>query len=66
VALEDGDTASRLLHGMKGSAGYMEQQELQALCSDLEQEADHGNWPQVRAAMPELRHLLEQAATSTR
>jgi HPt (histidine-containing phosphotransfer) domain-containing protein len=59
-------TASRLLHGLKGSAGYLEEQELQALCGELEMAADHGNWPQVDAAMPQLRRLLEQvSATST-
>jgi CheY-like chemotaxis protein len=57
----DSETASRLLHGMKGSAGYLEEQELQALCGDLELEADHGNWEQVESAMPHLRRLLEQA-----
>jgi HPt (histidine-containing phosphotransfer) domain-containing protein len=46
---------------MKGSAGYLEEQELQALCGDLELEADHGNWEQVESAMPHLRRLLEQA-----
>jgi signal transduction histidine kinase/ligand-binding sensor domain-containing protein/CheY-like chemotaxis protein len=62
----DSETASRLLHGMKGSAGYLEEQELQALCGDLELEADHGNWAQVESAMPLLRRLLERArATST-
>jgi signal transduction histidine kinase/ligand-binding sensor domain-containing protein/CheY-like chemotaxis protein len=57
----DSETASRLLHGMKGSAGYLEEQELQALCGDLELEADHGNWEQVESAMPHLRRLLAQA-----
>jgi signal transduction histidine kinase/ligand-binding sensor domain-containing protein/DNA-binding response OmpR family regulator len=66
LAQRDGEAAGRLLHGLKGSAGYLEQQELQALCGELELEADHGNWPEVLAAMPELRRLLEQAApTST-
>jgi len=60
----DGDTASRLLHGMKGSAGYLEEQELQALCGDLELEADHGNWSQVEAAMPHLRRLLARVQTA--
>jgi HPt (histidine-containing phosphotransfer) domain-containing protein len=63
----DSETASRLLHGMKGSAGYLEQQELQALCGELEQAADHLRWTQLAEAMPQLRRLLEQAgATGTR
>ncbi|NGZ87823.1 two-component regulator propeller domain-containing protein [Duganella aceris] len=62
LAQRDGEVASRLLHGMKGSAGYLEQQELQALCGDLELEADHANWTQLTAAMPLLRRLLAQVA----
>ena len=51
---------------MKGSAGYLEEQELQALCGELELCADHGDWPRIVEAMPKLRGLLEQAgATST-
>jgi signal transduction histidine kinase/ligand-binding sensor domain-containing protein/CheY-like chemotaxis protein len=68
LALErgDGEVASRLLHGMKGSAGYLEEQELQALCGELELEADHGNWQRIAEAMPQLRQLLlRAAATST-
>jgi signal transduction histidine kinase/ligand-binding sensor domain-containing protein/CheY-like chemotaxis protein len=62
----DSETASRLLHGMKGSAGYLEQQELQALCGELELAADHLQWTQLAEAMPRLRRLLDQAgATST-
>ncbi len=55
------DVAGRLLHGMKGSAGYLQEQELQALCGELEQAADQGNWKQVMAAMPLLRELLQKA-----
>jgi signal transduction histidine kinase/ligand-binding sensor domain-containing protein/CheY-like chemotaxis protein len=64
LAQRDGETASRLLHGMKGSAGYLEQQELQALCGELELEADHGRWEQLADAMPQLRRLLAQLATA--
>jgi HPt (histidine-containing phosphotransfer) domain-containing protein len=62
----DREVAGRLLHGMKGSAGYLEEQELQALCGDLEHEADHGNWAQVESAMPQLRRLLEQVRVAAR
>jgi signal transduction histidine kinase/ligand-binding sensor domain-containing protein/CheY-like chemotaxis protein len=66
LAAGDCDSAGRLLHGMKGSAGYLEEQELQALCGELEQEADRGHWQLIEAALPKLRLLLHQAgATST-
>ncbi|MEO5933452.1 MAG: Hpt domain-containing protein, partial [Duganella sp.] len=61
----DGEAASRLLHGMKGSAGYLEEQELQALCGDLELCADHGDWERIAEAMPRLRALLEQAGAAS-
>jgi signal transduction histidine kinase/ligand-binding sensor domain-containing protein/CheY-like chemotaxis protein len=65
LAQRDGDTASRLLHGMKGSAGYLEEQELQAWCGELELEVDHGKWDRLAASMPQLRRLLAQVATSS-
>ncbi|TFW17780.1 two-component regulator propeller domain-containing protein [Duganella callida] len=66
LAQRDRDAAGRLLHGMKGSAGYLEEQELQALCGDLELEADHGNWAQLEAALPQLRRLLAQVRAASR
>ena len=51
---------------MKGSAGYLEEQELQALCGELELHADHGDWPALAAAMPKLRALLQQAGVASR
>jgi len=66
LAARDGDAAGRLLHGMKGSAGYLEEQELQALCGELEQDADCGRFQLIDDALPRLRALLAQAsATST-
>jgi len=62
LAQRDGDTASRLLHGMKGSAGYLEQQELQAMCGEMELAADHGRWDALAESMPQLRRLLAQVA----
>jgi len=62
---QDREMAGRLLHGLKGSAGYLEEQELHILCGDLEMEADHGNWQQVRAAMPQLRRLLLQLSDTS-
>ncbi|MET0265640.1 MAG: ATP-binding protein, partial [Duganella sp.] len=58
LAEGDRDTAGRLLHGMKGSAGYLGEQELQALCGELEPYADQGAWQQIEPAMPRLRTLL--------
>ena len=65
LASRDRDRASRLLHGMKGSAGYLEEQELQALCGELELHADHDDWRRVVAAMPRLRALLKQAGVAS-
>ncbi|MBV7535992.1 response regulator [Duganella sp. sic0402] len=66
LAERDSEVASRLLHGMKGSAGYLGEQELQVLCGDLELEADHGNWAQITSAMAQLRRLLDQASAASR
>ncbi|MYM36467.1 response regulator [Duganella sp. FT94W] len=63
LAMRDSEAAGRLLHGLKGSAGYLEEQELQALCGDLELEADQGNWAQVESAMAQLRRLLATPGT---
>jgi signal transduction histidine kinase/CheY-like chemotaxis protein len=65
LAERDSEVASRLLHGMKGSAGYLGEQELQVLCGDLELEADHGNWAQIASAMAQLRRLLDQASAAS-
>ena len=54
----DGESAGRLLHGLKGSAAYLDEMELHLLCSELEEAADDGVWPVLHAAMPRLRHLL--------
>ena len=56
----DVEAAGRLLHGIKGSAGYLEAQELQGLCSELERQADNGSWQQLLEAMPRLRGLLDR------
>ena len=61
----DGEAASRLLHGMKGSAGYLEQPRLQALCGELESCADQGQWRRIEEAMPALRALLARAGSAS-
>jgi signal transduction histidine kinase/ligand-binding sensor domain-containing protein/CheY-like chemotaxis protein/HPt (histidine-containing phosphotransfer) domain-containing protein len=58
IATEDHETAGRLLHGIKGSAGYLDATELHLLCGELEQAADQRQWGVVGAAMPRLRRLL--------
>jgi signal transduction histidine kinase/ligand-binding sensor domain-containing protein/CheY-like chemotaxis protein/HPt (histidine-containing phosphotransfer) domain-containing protein len=63
LARHDSDTAGRLLHGLKGSAAYLEEPELQQLCGELERDADSGHWPPVLAALPRLRQLLMSVAT---
>ena len=62
VAARDSEVAGRLLHGIKGSAAYLEAAELHALCAELEHAADHGQWDLVGDGLPRLRQLLEQFA----
>jgi CheY-like chemotaxis protein len=58
LAEGDGDTAGRVLHGIKGSAGYLGEAPLHALCSELEALADAGQLDAVRAGLPRLLDLL--------
>ncbi|MES2298854.1 MAG: two-component regulator propeller domain-containing protein [Pseudomonadota bacterium] len=58
IAQQDHETAGRLLHGIKGSAAYLEETELHLLCGELEVAADDGRWQQIEEAMPRLRGLL--------
>jgi HPt (histidine-containing phosphotransfer) domain-containing protein len=51
-----------LLHGIKGSAAYLEQAELVQLCDQLERAADQGDWASLDAALPRLRALLGACA----
>ena len=57
-----GDDAGRLLHGIKGSAAYLNEARLQALSGELEAAADGGHWSVLEAGMPQLRALLERFA----
>jgi signal transduction histidine kinase/ligand-binding sensor domain-containing protein/CheY-like chemotaxis protein/HPt (histidine-containing phosphotransfer) domain-containing protein len=59
IAGEDRDTAARLLHGIKGSAAYLDATELHLLCGELEMAADQGQWSMIGAAMARLRRLLD-------
>ena len=58
VAAEDREAAGRLLHGIRGSAAYLDATELTLLCGELELAADRGQWPTVGGAMPRLHRLL--------
>ncbi|UUZ57102.1 Hpt domain-containing protein [Massilia sp. H-1] len=55
VAARDCEAAGRLLHGIKGSAAYLEATELHVLCGELELAADQGQWPLVNDGLPRLR-----------
>jgi len=59
-AARDREGAGRLLHGIKGSAAYLEATELHALCSELEAAADQGQWALVADGMPRLLQLLDE------
>jgi HPt (histidine-containing phosphotransfer) domain-containing protein len=67
AALEagDGEACGRLLHGMRGSAGYLGEAELHQLCAELEREADGGRLDQVRARLPKLLGLLARFEETT-
>jgi HPt (histidine-containing phosphotransfer) domain-containing protein len=67
AALEAGDfeACGRLLHGMRGSAGYLGEAELHQLCTELEREADDGRLDQVRARLPKLLGLLARFDETT-
>ena len=58
IAAEDREAAGRLLHGIRGSAAYLDATELKLLCGELELAADRGQWPAVGSAMPRLNRLL--------
>ncbi len=62
----DADAAGRLFHGMKGSAAYLEEAELEALCGELEKAADRAMWQAIRDKLPRLRVLLEHVVSPTR
>jgi signal transduction histidine kinase/ligand-binding sensor domain-containing protein/CheY-like chemotaxis protein/HPt (histidine-containing phosphotransfer) domain-containing protein len=60
AALEQGDreAVGRLLHGLRGSAGYLGENELVLLCGELEVDADAGRLEAVRLRLPALLALL--------
>ena len=66
LAAADADAAGRLFHGMKGSAAYLDEAELHALCGELERAADRAMWPAIRDKLPRLRLLLEHVVSPSR
>jgi signal transduction histidine kinase/ligand-binding sensor domain-containing protein/CheY-like chemotaxis protein len=67
AAMASGDLAAagRLLHGMRGSAGYLEEGELYRLCGELERDADTGRLEPLRAKLPQLLALLARVEVTT-
>ncbi|MFL6658710.1 MAG: two-component regulator propeller domain-containing protein [Massilia sp.] len=59
IVRRDHDTAGRLLHGIKGSAAYLDAAELHKLASELEIAADAEHWTLIDEGMPRLRDLLD-------
>ncbi|WP_230522523.1 Hpt domain-containing protein [Janthinobacterium sp. EB271-G4-7A] len=64
MAAQDKESAGRLLHGLKGSAAYLDETQLHMLCTEMEEAADGGRWTQVAVHLPQLRALLAQIAVS--
>ena len=56
----DHESAGRLLHGMKGSAAYLDATELHLLCGELEKAADEREWGVIEAGLPRLFRLLAE------
>lgn len=61
AALASGDleAAGRILHGLRGSAAYLAEPALEALCAELETAADAGEHERLLAGLPRLEALLD-------
>ena len=55
----DADETGRLLHGIKGSAAYLDEGALHVLCADMEAAADARNWAVIEEGWPRLRGMLD-------
>jgi CheY-like chemotaxis protein len=55
---QDGEAAARLLHGLRGSASYLGELDLNRLCGELEAAVGAGEWAAMQAALPRLWKLL--------
>jgi CheY-like chemotaxis protein len=65
LAAGDPEACGRLLHGLRGSAGYLGEDGLHQLCAELEREADGGRLEQVRARLPDLLGMLARFEETT-
>jgi CheY-like chemotaxis protein len=65
LAADDAEACGRLLHGIRGSAGYLGEAGLHQLCSELEREADDGHLERVAARLPELLGMLARFEETT-
>jgi CheY-like chemotaxis protein len=65
LAAGDFEACGRVLHGMRGSAGYLGEAELHQLCTELEHDADHGRLEQVRVRLPVLLGILARFEETT-
>lgn len=59
LGASDAAGCALVLHGLRGSAGYLGQAALAQLCGELEAAADAGDIAALREAMPRLRELLD-------
>ena len=64
VQARDEQEAGRILHGIKGSAAYLDEARLHALCGELEAAADVSHWTLIDEGLPRLRELLDEFAES--
>jgi signal transduction histidine kinase/ligand-binding sensor domain-containing protein/DNA-binding response OmpR family regulator len=60
IARADADSAGRVLHGLRGSAGYLGASALHALAAELELLADAGEWEALNEVLPRLASLLAE------
>ena len=58
IGADDFETAGRVLHGMRGSAGHLGENAIGQLCAELEAAADARDGARLRAGLPRLGILL--------
>ncbi|MEO7577842.1 MAG: ATP-binding protein, partial [Massilia sp.] len=57
-AAQDHEAAGRVLHGLSGSAAYLQADELRGWCGALSRAADRRQWDLLDAGLPRLHALL--------
>ncbi len=63
LASDDFDAAGLILHGLRGSAAYLAEPALEALCGELEAAADSHDADRLRAGLPLLAAVLDTFET---